>query len=149
MLGELRRGTQMTPQITIYLDTSGALHAEMPGENGARKKFDLNTFDISPYLFDKLEEQQQRETARKQREALRAKKLESERHTRVLEYTAAHYPSALKFIDPKFTKELANANWGAAMRRAKAAQTAPRPKSKSARNEKRTKLDEAISQIQL
>lgn len=50
---------QNTPQVTVFLDTSGRLHIEAPGKNGARQKIDipLGFETANPELMFELQSQ--------------------------------------------------------------------------------------------
>jgi hypothetical protein len=105
----------MTAQITLFRNDFKTLRAEAPGKNGSRLKIELDQIEVfvssAESLADTIRENalllaqqiiMQEQAIKKEQE----KRLEHEkfmahqRHIRTIEYTAAHYPSALKFIDP-------------------------------------------------
>jgi len=104
-----------TVQLTIFLDTSGNLHAEAPGSNGSRKKIDLfgNEEDWKAIILAELQSQHA-ELRAKQRAELQTKQLENikyvvERHNERLAKRV--WPSELVF-NRSLQRQLAETNLG-------------------------------------
>jgi hypothetical protein len=116
------------PQITLFLDAAGQVHAEAAGKNGSRRKIAFDELSLPYELYSDLIEQQASERERAKEERARLDAEREATHKRIVAYTSLNYPSALKYI--------ANESDGA------------KSTSKKARLVK-TDLDKAIASIQL
>lgn len=86
------------PQITIFLDASGQIHAEAAGKNGARRKIDFDSDRLPAELLFDLYDQRASEKARAIEEQARLERERERVYKKVVSYTSENYPSALKFV---------------------------------------------------
>jgi hypothetical protein len=117
------------PQITLFLDAAGQVHAEAAGKNGSRRKIAFDELSLPYELYSDLIEQQASERERAKEERARLDAEREATHKRIVAYTSLNYPSALKYVANESDK-------GA------------KSTSKKARLVK-TDLDKAIASIQL
>lgn len=87
-------------QITIFLDASGNYHCEAPGKNGARAKIDFDADSLPALLRAELIDQQHRIKKAEAEQVEAQRKQNASRHSRIVNYTADHYPSALPLVEP-------------------------------------------------
>lgn len=86
------------PQITIFLDASGQIHAEAAGKNGARRKIEFNSDQLPAELLFDLYDQRASEKQRAIEEQARLERERDRVYKKVVSYTSENYPSALKFV---------------------------------------------------
>lgn len=96
----------MTAQLILYLDTSGEIHAELPGLNGARRKIELpDDLTTDPFLLSILHEEQRRQTKTIEDASAAHAKIEAERKAR----SANHNEEIARQHEAKWAEEYRNA----------------------------------------
>lgn len=99
-----------SPQLTLFLDTAGIIHAEAPGTNGMRRKLDIDQDAIPYWIRAELltQAQEQRKIAEREHE----KTIEHQRKIakQNLRYIQANHPTLTHFFttDPQPSKPASN-----------------------------------------
>jgi hypothetical protein len=97
------------PQITLFLDASGTVHAEAPGLNGTRRKVDFYEIDLPHELYADLLDQRDKERERALAEKERIERERIATHRKIVRWATDKNPTTLQYILSEKEKQAAKA----------------------------------------